>query len=696
MKKFAIALVVLLILACGALFFAVSRAGSIIEGYKPELEKMASESLGATVTLGDLSAKIFPNASVVVDSAKVANPDNPEEAITVDNLSLNLELFPLLTGNVVITSLNVINPTIVASLEEEGIFIEGLPRGGAENSNGGGSSSGSGGGGESPSSNNATTASATEAVTVDLRAFQITGASLTVNDAIADTKYTINEFDLKASMQYANNKAHMSNVRGEGRLMEVSDFSYSGDSIRYDLADATIGFGKVQPKIGSSYVTLDGDLNLADASKVLSINSSNLDIEDFRPLLAIFFPTLNEYGIRGKAQPDLKFHLTSTGYTAKGTIGVSDFHAGIEDLIGLDGLKGVFTVDSNENRHNVASDALSGNLNGAPITVAMKAGLDAEQGKISPMTVTGFGGTSSVDTALDKTQDTMPFTAKLNTEGMLIQELVPAFAPDMDFGITGTVKSVTGNVNGTLDENILASVTGQIQMLIGDGLIKDVNLGEEVLGSITELPFLSAALIESVPEDLRHYLTDPHTALEEVSGTFDLKNETMHTKNLKVVSDYFSFVAEGTIGFDTELDLDSVVKFKPDFSARMVKEVKELSALLDKQGRLSFPVKITGIPPELDTEPKLDDMLGDVVENKVRQELQNQISDQVGDDLVGGVVNELIGGSGGGKSSGSSVDSLVEDTVGNLLSGDDSSAEPTKKKGGGGGGGGNKKKKKDQ
>lgn len=696
MKKLAIALLILMILAGGALFFAVSRAGTIVEGYKPELERMASESLGAKVTLGNLSAKIFPNASVVVDSAKVASLDNPDEAITVDNVSLNLELFPLLTGNVVITSLRIVNPTIVASLEEDGIFINGLPRGTAETpADETGTTNEESTPASSPPSVN------TDAVTVDLRSFQLSGASVTVNDTVADTTYTVNNFDLNGSMQFASKKVHMTQVKGDGVLMDVSDFSYTSDSIRYDLVDGTIGLAKFRPNIGGSYLEMTGDLNAEDESKVLGIASSNVDIEDFRPLLAIFFPTLNEYGIRGKAQPDMKFNLTSTGYTAIGTIGVSDFHAGIEDLIGIDGLKGVFTVDSNEERHNVTTDGLNGTMNGAPITVAMNAGMDADQARLQPMTVTGFGGTSNVDTTLNKTQDTMPFTAKLDSQGMLLEELIPAFAPEMDVGLTGTVKNLNGTVNGSLDENLLPSLKGNGSMLIGDGLIKDVNLGEEVLGSITQLPFLTGALIERVPEELRHYLTDPHTALEEVSGTFDLHDELLHTEDLKVISDYFNFTAKGTIGLDTNLDLDSVVSFHQDFSSRMVKEVKELSALVDGDGRLSFPVQITGIPPELDTKPKMDSILQDVVKNKVRQEIEDQVSDQIGDQ-VGGIVNQLLGGSGENSPSGnessseSSSSSSLDSAIGGLLGGSSSSSGTKEKKnnpGAGGNKGGGKKKK---
>ncbi|MFP6583517.1 MAG: AsmA family protein [Candidatus Hydrogenedentota bacterium] len=643
MKKFIILVIVLLVIAAGALMYAVSRASDIVTEYKPELERMASEALGSMVTLGDLTASIFPKASVIVDSARVANPDNPEEAITVENVSLNLELFPLLTGNIVITSLRVINPTIVMSLEEEGIFIEGLARPQADATSTPAEKTD-----ESPASEPAATASTDVPVTVDLKSFTIFGASITVNDKIADATYTVDDLSLDASLQFAMNQVHLSKVSGDGVLMDVSDFSYTCDTIRYGLNDGTIGLDSLQPQIGESYVLMSGDLNLTDTSKVLFIASDNIVVDDFRELLDIFAPALNEFGVTGLIEPNLEFVLTPTGYKMDGTMAVSGFSAAVEDLIGIDALAGTFTIDATETLMTISTESLQGTMNGAPMTIAMTAALDPETGNVKPLTVTAFGGESTVNTTLTLTDETFPFESQLDTSGMLIEELIPAFAPDMPFGVTGTIKSIKGNVSGTLDDNMMPSLKGESTVLIGDGLIKDVNLGEQVLGAIGDLPFLSGVLLDMVPDGLMTYLNQPHTVLQEVSGTFALYDELIHTEDMKVVSDFFMFEAVGTIGLDTNLDLDSTLRFHPDFSADMVGEVKELSALLDDQGRLSFPVKITGIPPELSTVPDVSGVLGAVVQNEAEKLLEERLGEELNNSPVGetirGGIKSLFGG----------------------------------------------------
>lgn len=632
MKRFILFLILLVAAAAGALAYAVSRAGDIVAEYKPELEHMASESLGSTVTLGNLTASVFPKAQVIVDSARVADPDNPEQAISIGQVSLELELLPLLSGNVVITSLNVIDPTIVASLEEDGIFIEGMPR-----------TDSSAPATETTPAKTPTTTKASAPVTVDLKSFTISGASITVNDKIAEATYTVDGLSLDASLQFAKNKVHLSKVSGEGELMNVQRFSYVCDTIRYGLDDGTIGLDSLQPTIGSSYVLLSGDLNLADASKQLNIASDNIIIDDFRKLLDIFGPAVNEFKVTGLVKPNLDLNLTPTGYNMEGSMMVSGFSAEVEDLLGIDNLAGTFRVDATESKQTIKTDSLKGTMNGAPITVAMTATLDPETAQIKPMTVTGFGGSSTINTKLDLTDESYPFESQVDSTGKFIEQLIPAFAPDMPFAVTGLIREFKGNIGGSLDENMMPSLKGKSNFDLGDGLIKDVNLGKQILGDVSGLPFLSGALVDKVPASVKGFLSRNHTVLEEVSGTFDLHDELMHTDDLTVKSDFFTFLAKGTIGLDSDLKLDSTILFSQEFSSAMVNEVRELKAMMDERGHIKFPVRIEGIAPNLTTKPDLSGVMKNAVSNEAEKLITEQLGEEVGGN-VGGAIKNLLGG----------------------------------------------------
>jgi hypothetical protein len=640
MKKFIIFILLLLVIAIGGLAFAVSRASDIVAEYKPELERMASEALGSTVTLGELSASVFPKASVIVSSAKVADPENPEKAITVDNVSLDLELLPLLSGNVVITSLRIIKPTIVMSLEEDGIYIDGFARPEATPS-----SSGSATPAKTTSETPAATPTLTnaDAVTVDLRSFEISGASLTVNDMVAETVHTVDGLDLEASLQFAMNKVHLSAVKGAGVFRKTVDFSYTCDTIRYSFEDGTIGLDSLQPQIGDSYVVMTGDLNVSDDSKELQIVGDNVIMEDFREVFAIFAPAANDFGVAGKVEPNIKFALTPTGYRADGTVKVVDFAAGVPDVVTLNGLTGTLMVNATEAAQSVTTEGMNATMNGAPMTLTMRAGLNPETGKIEPLTINAFQGKGTFNTTLTLSDERIPFSAKVVTSGMLIEELVPAFAPDMPFAITGTFQTMNGTIRSTLDDDMLSGLVGESNVMFVDGTVMDVNLGKQVLGSITELPFIQGALLAYAPASFAEFVENPDTVLEEVSGSFMLKEETIFSNDMKIVSDFFAVDAKGTIGLDTNLDLDAIVRFNADFSAELADDVEGLFGLLDEDGRLVVPVKITGIPPELVTKPDMSGMLKSVMKQTVQNEAQKLLEDQL-DEETSGVVNELLGG----------------------------------------------------
>ncbi|MFP6598007.1 MAG: AsmA family protein [Candidatus Hydrogenedentota bacterium] len=650
MKKFVIVLLVLIVIGLGALIFAVSRAGSIIEGYKPELERLASESLGSTVTLGNLSVSVFPSALVVIDSANVADVDDPEKTIAIEQVNLDLELIPLLTGKISITTLDVIGPSITVLHEEDGIFIEGLPRGASEAASGGDAAEST----ETPTDIE---------MTIDLQSFALRNATLIWKNKIADEEYTVKELDLDASFQFADDRAVFSDVDGGGVFMETIEFTYGGDELRYGLKDGVIGLDQLSASALGSSLNVAGELSQSDSDKTITITSDGLVLDQMQPFFEIFAPAAIEFGLKGTLKPDVQFAFTPTGYQSSGSITVSGLAAGIEDLIGFDNMGGSFSLEATEAKQSVKAGNLAGTLNGAPFEVNMAAALNPTTGRLDPFVMNAFGGEASLTTGLKLDDPTYPFTSELKSGGMLIEELVPALAPDMPIAIMGTVKELSGKIGGMLDENMMPSLTGQIRVLMGDGLIKDVNLGQEVLGSVTNLPFIGGALLGMVPSGLRNFLADDHTVLHEVSGSFTLAKELLTSSDMKIVSDFFMLDAVGTIGLDTNLNLDSVIHFDKDFSADMVDQVKELRGLLDNQGRMSFPVKITGIPPDITTTPDISGILKDVAKGVVRNEVEDMIKEEIGDEIGEQLLNNLVEESDSGSAKSSDGESSLKESL---------------------------------
>jgi uncharacterized protein involved in outer membrane biogenesis len=119
-------LIFLLIVAVGGgLAYAVMNANAIAKQYKPELEKLASDALGSTVTFGDISAKVFPTARLAISDSKL---ESGGESLTLESLSLNVALMPLLQRDLQVKELVLDTPKITIYLEKDGFYIAGLPR----------------------------------------------------------------------------------------------------------------------------------------------------------------------------------------------------------------------------------------------------------------------------------------------------------------------------------------------------------------------------------------------------------------------------------------------------------------------------------------------------------------------------------------------------------------------------------------
>ncbi len=610
-KKLLIAFIVFSLLCMVGVAILASQLGNMIAAQKPKFEEIASESLGAQVTLGEMSVSIFPSARVIVDSAKVSNPDNATEAIDVAQVEIDVALMPLLSQSISINTLRISEATITATLEEEGFFIQGLPRTSEEDD-------------DSTSEDS----SSDEAIAVNFDSFVIEDATVIIKDTIADTEYNLKELNLKAALALANEQVSFSSVKGDVIFMDTIDMAYTADSLQYGLENGVMGLDKLAATTMGSTILASGELSPTDANKQIKITSdSGVDLVGLDPALTIFAPTAKDFGIHGNVKPNLTFALTPTGYQTNGTLTLSTFGAKIEGLLGVDNIAGVYTIDVNEANQRFDSESLKGMLNNAPFDNKMTATLNESTGQLNPFDTQAFGGLIQATTKLKKNDEAYPFESTLNAQGLKVEELIPAFAPDMPFAFSGTVESISGTINGSLTEILLPSLTGQAKGKMVDGLIHDLNLGKQVLASINDVPFIGGALVSKVPPSMNKYLEPEDTVLSEISGSFIIKEEKAHTEDIKVVSDFFEFNAKGTVGLDTRLDLNGIIYFSPEFSHDLAAEVKELEYLLDDQGRLYVPVKITGIPPEVSTLPDTKTWLNSAVGQAVKTEMKNKVKD---------------------------------------------------------------------
>jgi uncharacterized protein involved in outer membrane biogenesis len=90
------------------------------DAYRADFEKEASRILGQQVTVsGKAKARLLPFPSVTFENVRVGDPEKP--LVVADRFSMDAELAPFLSGELLIFDMRLVNPTIEMDIDERGM-----------------------------------------------------------------------------------------------------------------------------------------------------------------------------------------------------------------------------------------------------------------------------------------------------------------------------------------------------------------------------------------------------------------------------------------------------------------------------------------------------------------------------------------------------------------------------------------------
>ncbi len=90
------------------------------DAYRADFEKEATRILGQKVTVsGEAKARLLPFPSVTFEDVRVGDPEKP--LATADRFSMDAELAPFLSGELLIFDMRLVNPVVEMSIDERGL-----------------------------------------------------------------------------------------------------------------------------------------------------------------------------------------------------------------------------------------------------------------------------------------------------------------------------------------------------------------------------------------------------------------------------------------------------------------------------------------------------------------------------------------------------------------------------------------------
>jgi uncharacterized protein involved in outer membrane biogenesis len=109
---------IIIALVAAKIYFTSDRLKALIV---PKIE----ESTRRSVSVNDISFSIFPSIGVSVDGLSISNPSNRgfenDELLSLDHLTLDVKLFPLIGGALEISQITLDHPTIYLEVTKEGV-----------------------------------------------------------------------------------------------------------------------------------------------------------------------------------------------------------------------------------------------------------------------------------------------------------------------------------------------------------------------------------------------------------------------------------------------------------------------------------------------------------------------------------------------------------------------------------------------
>jgi uncharacterized protein involved in outer membrane biogenesis len=216
------------------------------------------------------------------------------------------------------------------------------------------------------------------------------------------------------------------------------------------------------------------------------------------------------------------------------------------------------------------------------------------------------------------------------------------------------VKSLPQFIEGTIDvdlelagagkewEQVKPTLTGGGGAVVVRGSLLNVNVANEILSAIAQLPLVDQNAVARVRQNNPKLFSGDKTAFKDLKGNVRIENGRIHSKGLVLKSDEFSVFGEGWFSLDRQMDLNTNIVLSAAATQGIIREVAAIKYITNDKGQLEIPLSWTGaltnpaLSPNLDAlSKKLQDSAIDSGIDKIRDELGGEVGDAVKDIFKG-------------------------------------------------------------
>lgn len=217
------------------------------------------------------------------------------------------------------------------------------------------------------------------------------------------------------------------------------------------------------------------------------------------------------------------------------------------------------------------------------------------------------------------------FKGTLDVHQMALEPLIPKEFRQGPY-VSGDLSAhFDARVIGTNPEIIRRSLFLEGDFDIRSGAIKNLNIARQVFEQLPSIPGLnlSQTLLTNTPEELQPMLSTPDTPFDILKGGLFVDKGRGSVSDLQLQNPDYLLQASGGFGLlDQSLDFNLSLVLLENVSEVIVAKIHELKNVVNRQGRLIFPVRASGVLPRVRVQPDL----GYIAQNLIIDRGQELIS----------------------------------------------------------------------
>jgi AsmA-like C-terminal region len=587
-----VSVLAIVVLCFGILIWKIN---PILASLKPEVIKLASEALKHPVTIGEISANLFPSIALEIEN----KAGKPEKNAKIGKLVVSSSISELLSGKISVKTINLIDSSLNLRKGKDGslflgnaILVSASPKETTGKPKG-----------DQPAKESASTEP--KSLSLAINEINVKNLNLTFVDKGQKTEQPLEIKNLNAKFAVAQegNKIQLVSEIGDseseisyGKLFEKQkgiNFTITGNTaitLPQSISDPGLRF-----QIGNSTLTIPLDIkNGNEISAEIKTTNANL-----RDLLALN-PEKKPAEIKGLVSANIKVDLTpkSTLPKLNGSLKISEGDIVLKDP----------------------------SLTFQPFNLDLK--FAENRILVSPLNTTIEKGTinANAEASLEKPG---VFKLDLKGQGVELENVIKSILSSSKFGLTGTLSQLNLSATGET-ENLKPSLGSDFSSEINDGEIIGVNIFGSLLEELKGIPGIEGSIAKYVPTKYQELIRSPNTEFEALRFNTNIAHQNISLNEISLTHSLYKIQGQGTADFNGQAKINVAFHLGAEFSQELILKNEKLKVLSDPDGTIVIPATISKSSAKIIVLPDLNSIIKRAGQNTAK-------------DAVGRVLDKKLG-----------------------------------------------------